>query len=165
MKERPIIFKDEMARAILDGSKTQTRRIIKSNMFTGEGAHVNNCPFGNIGDRLWVRETHWPDIYGGNVIYRADGGEIGCHAWKPSIHMRREYSRVNLEITGVRVERLQDISEEDARDEGVKQFMRGCTRHESECRGLFRWLWEKINGAESWQDNPLVWVVEFERVE
>lgn len=163
MKERPILFSAPMVRAILDGTKTQTRRVVKHRHLAfiggkgqendpsawGFGAGVQNesyrlvCPYGIPGDRLWVKETWHPGGPENNhdgVIYRAtdpgwDDSGSGLR-WRPSVFMPRWASRITLEISSVRVERLQDITEEDARAEG----------------------------AESWQANPWDWVVGFHRV-
>jgi hypothetical protein len=223
MKERPIIFNAEMVRAILDGRKTQTRRPIKwkRTRFTEIGERDDGskwpwsedperacdfwhpCPFGAVGDQLWVRETfscignedghpvdadgNLCDREGAQRIYRAsavqepnnyglwtspDGFDFEG-AWTPSIHMPRWASRITLEITGVRVERLNDISEEDARAEGVKllrpgywrHYQAGWTQHQLSARGSFVTLWKSIYGEESWNANPWVWVVEFQRME
>lgn len=151
MKERPIHFKQPVAdaqiRAILEGRKTQTRLVVKDvgpdNWLAGASNHVvhalDKCPYGQPGDRLWVRETFmgpliedvgdYPDGYWSPEFceYRADGGaepewvdvDGETHqGWKPSIHMPRWASRITLEITAIRVERLQDISEGDAKAEG-----------------------------------------------
>ncbi|MGI0831566.1 hypothetical protein ACRCP5_30160, partial [Pseudomonas aeruginosa] len=146
------------------------------------GLHARiTCPYGEPGDRLWVRETWGLQVrsYGGGagefIVYRATNPDaIYCKSsegreypvkWKPSIHMRRHSSRILLEITAVRVERLQDISEEQARAEGYPA--------ERECEtggsGLdawlwFRSLWGEINGPEAFTANPWVWVIEFKRV-
>ena len=155
MKERPILFKGEMVRAILDGRKTQTRRLFSSSDLTfflnaaraGEVSYflsesellendldyvIDSCRFGKVGDRFWVRETFrefnnldecgcsespCPCPSTGTPIYRADQDD-GESKWKPSIFMPRKHSRIALEITDVRVHRLQDISEEDAEAEG-----------------------------------------------
>ncbi len=127
------------------------------------------CPYGQPGDRLWVRETHALNVPGcdDGVSYRADHndprGDGPAHPmeWRPSIHMKREHSRINLEVTGVRVERVQDITEADARAEGVTA--------DDEPRGGAYWvtkfarLWDSINAKRgySWESNPWVWVVEF----
>lgn len=142
------------------------------------------CPLGQPGDQLWVRETwqgplvDYDEAYSmfkdpkpyqkvENCVYRADGGPCPeftdadddlRQGWRPSIHMPRWASRINLLITGIRVERLQDISNEDIRAEGAAQF--GCTHH----RLKFQSLWESIYGDDSWQANPWVWVIEFKRV-
>lgn len=209
MKERPILFSAPMVRAILDGSKTQTRRIAKikpplcnapyfptgkvlSDLPRQPGAFMEfryenqpaeaasfllDCPHGKPGDRLWVRET-WMDLVGTGVehydergqrrryAYGADTlpGSYGDEArkdyglkWRPSIHMPRAVCRIMLEITGVRVERLQDISEADAIAEGPAPHPAGPA-----C--AFSALWRSINGIESWVQNPWVWVIEFQRV-
>jgi hypothetical protein len=179
-----------MVRAILDGSKTQTRRIVKGMAlewlspavgFTPEfvASRENSfSPYGQPGDWLWARET-WgfnPDFLGihAHACYRADPGhEHDGIKWKPSIHMPRAACRIRLEVTGVRVERLQDISEADARAEGCcargwtpsysnpdnAGFDTGATAVED-----YAELWESINGAGSWDANPWVWVIEFKRV-
>jgi len=200
MKERPIIFNDEMVRAILEGRKTQTRRIMKPQMefrnvddlFHSWTYRLKNevrllypnakeiilaeCPFGQPGDRLWVREC-WAPVYSNpkSAIYRADGERqsgacCGC-VWKPSIHMPRWASRTTLQVTGVRVERLQDIREEDARLEGA-YWSNGApdeygnrTEHPVDARDEFAALWESIYGDYSWAANPWVWVVEFRRLQ
>jgi hypothetical protein len=135
------------------------------------------CPFGVPGDRLWVRET-WGDGEENNcepgVYYRAtdpawDEEETGFR-WKPSIHMPRWASRITLEVTGVRVERLNDISEADAETEGCRaEVISGTAGYDDQgvisAVEKFRELWESINGPGSWAENPWVWVVEFERIE
>lgn len=226
IKERPIIFKSEMVRAILEGRKTQTRRIVKfqPEIETGyDYPHENetgyfwkkeesydsfdemiadmikHCPFGKVGDRLWVRENFccfdedWRfmgrphDLKDGpwrNILYEADNGiDHGC-GWRPSIHMPRWASRITLEITSIRVERLQDISEKDANAEGV-EFDSGWEEPMGEgytdgwgfvdymnedqdysmksAKDSFESLWKSINGPESWNQNPWVWVIEFKR--
>lgn len=210
MKERPILFSAPMVRAILEGRKTQTRRVVKPGPPDGLGMYaclgawryegvdyraneVETCPYGVPGDRLWVRET-WQMVdplevpenrrgsrapftgcQGARIIpwvatYRADGElaheRYGDIVWKPSIHMPRWASRITLEITGVRVERLQDISEEDALAEGVHRF--DWQDDNGECpattREAFARLWASINGPDSWTANPWVWVVEFRRI-
>ena len=137
------------------------------------------CPYGSPGDRLWVKETHArvhpgmlqsldpdPESHEWTTVYRADanGGYVGklmeYTKWKPSIFMRREFSRITLEIEAVRVERLQDISENDASREGVE-----LTRpHDQTFYGEFERLWQSINGPGSWDANPFVWVIQFRRV-
>lgn len=193
MKERPIIFNGEMVRAILDGRKTQTRRIVKptrhpfgqmltpeevAEEFTG-GTEAVSCPFGRVGDRLWVRETF--RIYDsfaecacyescgcarhhGKPVYREDS-DCSEYAWTPSIHMPRWASRITLEITGVRIERLMDISEGDAEKEGAGPLISNGCQALAGYRDCFLHLWESIYGAEPLNSNPLVWVVEFRRVE
>ena len=192
-KERPILFSAPMVRALLDGSKTQTRRIFKlppgCSWYDGLGGekdgwlqddtgpawwHVSEqrCPYGQPGDRLWVREAWAPraiDPECTTAAYRATDDE--CNGpWKPSIHMPRWASRIDLEITGARVERLQDISEADARAEGAPGYEEGVDEpppsddYQWSYRASFQRLWERINGAESWAANPWVWVVEFRRI-
>jgi hypothetical protein len=237
-KFRPILFSAPMVRALLDGSKTQTRRIVKpqpewtepntqwqtgtghsgpgwyahNSDYPEEGALFYRCPYGQTGDRLYVRET-WAetDLHDGTpvVAYRAGGcipvgRDTGdgpdflihkwaqpdttcCEAWKPSIHMPRWASRITLEITGVRVERLQDISEADALAEGIRTVRTpewdrqhfGEWRAESDSAMAagkkppigplpstsYQALWNDINGPGSWDANPWVWVVEFKRLE
>jgi hypothetical protein len=192
MKERPILFSGEMVRAILAGKKTQTRRVVKldvSNFFdppncqddkdagwpittTREGDTVKAatlCPHGQPGDRLWVRET-WGHNGCGNcpIHYRADEPEwknesLNPNAkWHPSIFMPRCASRILLEITAVRCERLQEITREDASAEGVVSF------DELSTVDRYAILWESINGktpGKRWEDNPWVWVIEFRRIE
>lgn len=143
---RPIIFKDAMVRAILTGAKTQTRRIVKP-----EIAH-KPCPYGVPGDTLWVREC-WQKI-GNEFIYRSSvpGGHTEVGLWKPSIHMVREACRLELKILSIKMQRLNSISEADALAEGVPG------------KEAFRALWRYINGANSWDLNPYVWAIEFERI-
>ncbi|WP_137009574.1 hypothetical protein [Aquitalea aquatilis] len=205
MKERPILFSASMVRALLDGSKTQTRRVMKNPPTTSEhfpwlgvkslrgpGHFVYpnalrqilaECPYGQSGDRLWVREKFQP-LYAEGYEFRSvdwDTGKgyaisypatDGIHeyidpddnitsACKPSIHMPRWASRILLEIVSVRMERLQDISEVDALAEG----MSGCTLGQVGRVDRYRHLWETINGPGSWDVNPWVWVVEFKIVE
>ena len=196
-KERPIIFSAPMVRAMLAGEKTQTRRSMKLKPHQqieerDDGApwpwmYDNErdsdawlaCPYGQPGDRLWVRETfmdlqgtgveHRPDPRGPlhRYAYQADTlpGSRGDEArkeyglkWKPSIHMPRHASRITLEITAVRVERLQDISEADAAAEGVHTDP-ACPAYDA-----YQALWEQINGKGSWDANPWVWVLDFKHV-
>lgn len=195
MKERPILFSGEMVRAILDGGKTQTRRIVKQQptpdelaegvRFTESGwllygrefrGHTIRCPFGQPGDRLWVRETFQLRTIGSGVYarYQADGsdrlvfppetwnGIPDDSAWRPSIHMPRWASRITLEVLNVRVERLWSISRGDAMAEGCphRNMMAGTSPVV-----WFSELWESINGQASWSINPWVWVIEFKRWE
>ena len=202
-KERPILFSTSMVRAILEGRKTQTRRVVKlqplhdvskTEMFVSGntwasrseinndgGYHVwrTNCPYGKPGDVLWVRETWQPSESGAYVHFKADwSDEDAGKGWKPSIHMPKDAARIWLEIVNVRVERLQDISEQDAIAEGIHQTWIGDKR--SDCawknyidngRGSlqpeqsFFSLWESINGKESLEANPWVWVVEFKQIQ
>lgn len=171
-KERPILFSGEMVRAILDGRKTQTRRVMKHQ----NGAHLafQKCPHGNPGDCLWVRESFRLSVPAhegqtGYPIYRAnfkDDPILGI--WKPSIHMPRWASRITLEITGVRVERVRDISEEDAKAEGWPrdQELFPTVNTSYKANLWFERLWDSINAERGfgWDVNPWVWVLEFKRV-
>lgn len=205
--ERPILFSAPMVRAILAGTKTQTRRVVKMQPreradigMHGAGmpfirnpdphGRIHCCPYGKPGDRLWVRETHYvephPSKYGvtremiphtwdqavaatGTIHYRANPMSeyaIDGRRWTPSIHMPRRASRIDLEITSVRVEQLNAISEADADAEGV-EFLRHVpdTDETLTAKQLFECLWSGINGAGSWDANPWVWVVQFKRVD
>ena len=164
-----------MVRAILDGSKTQTRRIVNIDRTVGAsqeklaGVILNQSPhirpYGVAGDRLWVRETFNAD-WCETLLFAADGGsakDAGYSSepkWKPSIFMPRKLSRIDLEVTAVRVERLQEISEEDAKAEGCKAL----GLRPFNARWAYRNLWQEINGAGSWDLNPWVWVIEFRRI-
>lgn len=179
MQTKPILFSGAMVKAILSGSKTMTRRAVtpqppsnwggKSEVF----ALAKQCPYGQNGDRLWVRES----LYLGEDNawrYKADDSIVYCGAegiaWAhhkdtehcPSIHMPRWASRITLGITGVRAERLQDISEADAKAEGVAAWHD--TANGTVYRPEFQMLWDAINGKRgySWESNPWVFVVEFE---
>lgn len=195
MKERPIIFSGSMVNAILEGRKTQTRRVIRrtesgrvKERGTCRNWHLDDtgayaaCPYGLPGDRLWVRETwgygcgvhgHPPECDSRCVIYRASGGDTGPDdgKWRPSIHMPRWASRIDLEITVVRVQRVQDISDADARAEGVVPWDdlagKGVTVGQRlfSHRLAFRHIWDKINGPGSWESNPSVWAIAFKRAE
>jgi hypothetical protein len=194
MKERPILFSAPMVRAILEGRKTQTRRAIPENLLDkyydyddwccavgGSGGSdsrqyekeyfLERCKYGQPGDRLWVRET-WAryniDQDSHDMAYKAtvpsDWPKEG--RWRPSIHMPRWASRIDLEITGVRVERLNEISEADCIKEGIAPV----SLHDLDCDSIapsthFKALWESINGEGSWSRNPFVWVLEFKRVQ
>lgn len=222
MKQTGLMFKGELVRAILDGRKTQTRRVMKPQPATVErwkhgeptletsvnwtvmrdasGKGWSNCgpfrcPFGKPGDLIYVRET-WMDLQGTGVEYISDGklqryayaadtppGSYGdeCRKeyglkWRPSIHMPKSAARIWLEITGVRVERLQDISETDAIAEGIERvddfFGCACWKAYGEPDGAdevcpddpigsFRSLWDSTGG--DWQANPWVWVIDFKR--
>ncbi|HFE4607969.1 TPA: hypothetical protein ACF26F_003972 [Klebsiella quasipneumoniae subsp. similipneumoniae] len=228
MTERGMIFNAEMVRAILDGRKTQTRRPIKwkQTRFTEIGEREDGskwpwsedaehacdfwhpCPFGAVGDRIWVREAYrfpaslddvsptgvgkmavatgyrkpWaPTFYEFTGTFSdgwkgfetppkvSDAGKL-----RPSIHMPCWASRILLEITDVRVERLNAISEEDARAEGIidggclncgEPEPCGCANPEPDATDAFAYLWQSIYGQENWNANPWVWVIEFKRVE
>ncbi|MDN7494886.1 hypothetical protein QZM89_06790 [Burkholderia gladioli] len=230
MRERPILFSAPMVRAILDGRKSQTRRVMKHQppddvapitvaryhptiidrhgeevpggevfgAYSEDGVWGCKCPYGEPGDRLWVRETwsadfaqHYPCE---RVWYAADDDrrhdievrdgvrgifspESNLHVpfrWRPSIHMPRVLSRITLEITGVRAERLQSISEDDAIAEGVDGPMcaaavgRAPSRHKLLPAAVhgYAHLWDSLNSGrgQGWDTNPWVWVVEFKRV-
>jgi hypothetical protein len=226
MKERPIIFSAPMVRAILAGTKTQTRRVVKPqppeilpvyapkvywpardrHMTHGDpdgaaylqferpgdydGAHVMRggfgfrCPCGQPGDRLWVREAwkahttfdHLPprEIPQSHVWYMADDGYKAESRYRQGMFMPRWASRITLEVTAVRVERLQDISEADAIAEGCTKNHNGYfwggphpvsgLKQMAMAGSAYRDLWESINGPGSWSTNPWVWVIEFKRV-
>lgn len=209
MRERPILFSGAMVRPILADTKTQTRRIFKPrrngalwpnrNDLPGMGQILRECPYGQTGDLLWVRETWLPDppddgtwcytAWAGckgstladiperfrtpeHCLYRASWSGGGL-TWTPSIHMPLWASRILLEITGVRVERLQEISEADAVAEGIQydpgeggafyvEGLSGCASDSA--ADSYRKLWESINGPESWASNPWVWVIDFKRL-
>jgi hypothetical protein len=211
MKEKPILFSTPMVKALMEGRKTQTRRVVKpqpiidiesGRVFTGHVPakrspyDINNwrepfaeqyCPYGQPGDLLWVREAFMPPLSYGTVtgyLFKADYEGLKEAKWKPSIHMPKGAARIRLRITEVRVERLKDITEEDTLAEGVaskgpsynskweenypirfKDYKNPCDMY------IFRYgiesfasLWQSINGPESWESNPFVWVVKFEVV-
>ncbi|ENW05720.1 ASCH domain-containing protein [Acinetobacter beijerinckii] len=214
MKERPILFSTPMVQALIEARKTQTRRVVKSELIidqaefeSGNRPHVirsepslqywieNGCPFGQIGDQLWVRET-WhvePDVEGwsmndnepctGWIGYKAGGskevtapnfdavqrcfpkGEVDWdflpNDWRPSIFMPRWASRIQLEIMNIRIERLNDISEDDAKAEGMIADDDYCAEE------YFSKLWNEINGwdEKGWNANPWVWVIEFKVIQ
>ncbi len=232
-KERPILFSGEMVRAILDGRKSQTRRVVKwpvlsrsdggkrriftlsnidemNRLLSGPQSHpcCQFSPYGIAGRRLWVREKwrigdwdenrpafaidyhadgfcrkEWLDVpdpmcddgeffnrlwqqstddaikvFGDQDRYEWEPGESPCR-WRPSIHMPRWASRILLEITDVRIERLQDICAHDCWKEGVLYSPDVAPHHE------YQELWEKIHGADSWDKNPFVWVISFKRID
>lgn len=188
VREKPILFSGPMVRAILEGRKTQTRRIAKEVATLQPGHKWRECLCMEIdpsdtpcvtcacrfdarweaGDRLWVRETFALHPEDGSTIYRCDrGGDYqgaaqGYFKWKPSIFMPRAASRITLEITRVRVERLQEISEEDAREEGVPGYSDGSPM---DYRWGFQMLWDSINGkTHPWESNPYVWCISFKRI-
>lgn len=225
MKDRPIIFSAPMVRAILEGRKTQTRRVVKpqperepsdpsglwypsttskrKRHYANESHFVRGlpldwCPYGAPGDRLWVKHAHWykrasdltPEIIWSpespHAVHRDHKGvwvssiassqyDIDQHGGfkkRPSIHMPRWASRLTLEVVSVRVERLQAISEEDAKAEGATPAWCSADSISSGSPDAFRRyrdglksLWESINGNGSWADNPWVWVIEFKRID
>jgi hypothetical protein len=219
-----------MVRAILAGTKTQTRRVVKAEFMHDVGGSqdakwywrgqkaacwdsyetltelvANHCPYGQPSEHLWVRETWMPDaphdgtwastqFYGckrsplsdiperfqkaWHCIHRASWEGPSMVGWKPSIHMPRWASRISLEVTGVRVERLQDISEADAETEGIEHDQdisrgniigwRDYLNRGGKCgtaKGSFHSLWSSINGPSSWDANPWVWVLEFRQID
>ncbi len=218
VERRPILFSGEMVRAILDGRKTQTRRVVKPQPVQSPSgtawswkltawtdacrgqisdlSPLDKCPFGVPGDRLWVRETWRPEelskdgdlsAFEDGIRYRADRSfrtientreaadawvRVNDHTdrWRPSIHMPRWASRIELEVTEVRVERLQEISSHDALEEGIELYG-GCTSNE-DMQGWdpcehFASGWDGLNAKRGfgWDTNPWVWVVEFRRLE
>ncbi len=187
MKTKPILFSTTMVQAILEGRKTQTRRIIKSIphdaykiWFDGGEWIIQNkyykCwteklePKYKKDDILWVRETFNKLLF--NIYaYKADNKKrYNSISWKPSIFMPKEAARIFLKVTNIRVERLHDISENDAIAEGIKSIDNVCYDYLSDKfyrkpYESFCTLWTKINGKESWNQNPFVWVYEFERTE
>lgn len=223
MKTRPIIFNTQMVRSVMDGAKTQTRRILKFKTFgfgkdgapasiymdgSGKGwvawmtQNVSaeytakiypgevgfKCPMGEIGSIIYVRET-WAELINGHneryFAYKADGipnkSDVGDWNWRPSIHMPKAAARIFLRITDIKVERLQDISEEDAVAEGVQQdvpveknfqikkryrhYSDPTIHHCEDAKSSFRSLWRSIYGTESWESNPWVWSISFTRVD
>lgn len=184
----PILFKGPMVRAIIEGHKTQTRRVIrqqppwwvsKITSWTRDGSKWQGlvsdafwsmrCPYGVPGDHLYVRETwaYWGSKEEPNplIVYRADEDKV--LRWRPSIHMPKRFTRLWLTVTGIRLERVQDITEEDAIAEGTRatsigDFPRQAVWTE---RQDFANLWDSINAKRGypWEDNPWVWVIEFEK--
>ena len=224
LKERPIIFSTPMVQAMIEGRKTMTRRVVKPQpdedtdivympneplpyigewkpykWTTSEGESIEkHCPYGEIGDWLWVRETFMPAVIGlddggldnYSYLYKADGDNLN-HAiieqmedqrWKPSIHMPRIASRIDLVINNVRVERLQMISKSDAINEGIAvatdpnepsvplyyfypcKDLRDDTWVTDPITSFYS-LWRSINGQESWDKNPWVWVIDYRRID
>ncbi len=200
MKEHPIIFTSDNPKLILEGRKTQTRRLIvfhhscaghSPNEWRFDGFNPNGDAifdskiepgeriiigsYGVAGDRLWVRESFWnynePNHWRGSITYRCEtpgltelnGRKV---KWRPSIHMPRWASRVTLEIVRVRVERLQDISEEDARAEGINGIYPAGSDELTYINGPggYHWLWDSLHGKGAWDKNPWVWVIEFKKV-
>lgn len=189
MKERPILLNGPMVRAILEGRKTQTRRPVKpqpplkiNQILPLEldvwltyvkpkygQEDIIRCPYGQPGDRLWVREKFF---YDGNfhrkemLWYTADDTISKGWDWKPSIHMPRWASRITLEIANVRVERVQEISETDAKVEGAQASIcqeKACDMQHVSYRDSFQLSWNRIYPG-SWDSNDWVWVIEFKGV-
>ncbi|HAU2966545.1 TPA: hypothetical protein JC740_000604 [Salmonella enterica subsp. diarizonae] len=223
MKERGMIFNGEMVQAILEGRKAQTRRPFNWRRQPAmEMAERDDgslwpwaedcerggdiwfaCPFGEVGDRVWVRETwqaihddvdefghveertyapsipkekdrYWHTVYAEH--FGDESREDRGFPWRPAIHMPRWASRITLEITDVRVERLHSISERDALREGLFQLPasgRYCLQPGMQYFGMashsakevYSWLWASVYGEESWAANPWVWVIEFKRIQ
>jgi hypothetical protein len=200
MKDHPIIFSDEMYQAILDSRKTQTRRIVKKvpkkldlkELYEYSSSYIHSqCPYGQPGDLLWVRERtieieyrHYHDLKDegknpGLFLYKNDISpfaynvlqlKYGYDNWKSPIHMQKDAARIWLQITDIRVERLQDISDEDAIAEGILKV--GTHRYKNYLKDLndeyflspltsFRSLFESVNGEQVWYQNPWVWVISF----
>jgi hypothetical protein len=209
MKERPILMNAAMVRAVLDGGKMQTRRVWKLpnwaewDLIEG-GEEKGNlvpkdqknrgwysvdevaCPYGQVGDRLWVRESGWQRMKASgtfNAYYYSasvsDKEREYLNSYpqsfkrRPSIHMPRWASRITLEITNVRVERLLDISEADAIAEGIQRtplgnlitfVVPGTPIEKLGARAAYWALWNLINGPASSDKNPWVWVIEFKQL-
>ncbi len=190
---KPILFNTEMVKAILEGRKTVTRRVLKPKLKDGEyGCHIwfnktlnrhivekydedesdftptryVNQPY-EVGDILYVRETF--DEYTGGYCYKADWQGTPC-TWKPSIHMPKEAARLFLKVTNVRVEKLQDITEDGIVSEGVEPRLTVKDRYSYDIAKVrFSELWNStINKQDldeyGWEANPYVWVIEFEKV-
>lgn len=185
MSLKPILFNTEMVRALLEGRKTVTRRVVKpqpvldGHLWKLGGAAwsdsvlsapvmlghslYNRAPY-QPGDVLWVRET-WTRTEAGTIMYRSDSEDTVCDRWRPSIHMPREVARIFLRVTGVRCERLQELTLKDAEMEGMD--LRGPMFTK------FVEVWNKTVQRNPnkfkrypyyWEDNPWVWVIEFERI-
>ena len=203
LKEKPILFNSEMVRAILEGRKTETRRIIKEFPVSGyrwggwimegfkkkdngkatvvpennsqydcSGWIGKHCPYGQVGDRLWVRETFQqvPTAYESYHVYAADYNDTEYNhlkPWTPSIFMPRIFSRITLEITEIKVERVQDITEEGAKAEGVNPVFNPDLGPTNQAYiNCFSRLWYDINEKRGfgWESNCWVWVVKFRRL-
>ena len=213
MRERPILFSAPMVRALLDGTKTQTRRVVSKNDaalleflaedtdhlgqknedggtrvwcgdYPEEGSDLLKSRYGLVGDQLWVRETFAHGIHALSAKFEEDGPFVYAatdsvqhrlgEKWKPSIFMPRYASRITLEITNVRVERLNDINEADALAEGIHKLpalrggycqIDGGTPIAGTPVIGYRNLWEQINGKGSWDLNPWVWCISFRRID
>ena len=206
MKETPILFSGPMVRALLEGRKTQTRRVVKPQPFhyqaggcwmlevrgnarcLGQSDWLEGCPYGQPGDRLWVREA-WQALHSDDRVkprdilpttdrsawpcYPASGDYVMGGRIRPSIHMPRWASRLSLELTAMRVERLLAITEADALAEGITPCPGGAfgvedpfTPHNSAVKAYFA-LWDSLNDARGfgWASNPWVWVLEFKLLE
>lgn len=180
MKIKPILFSTDMVLAILEGNKRQTRRIIKQQPEVPSSLKLVNCPYGTIGDVLWVKETFYTSENFDNqkpsllsylrikIFYKADIKNLNISQplhrgkFRPSIFMPYSSARLFLKITNVRVERLKDISRGDAMLEGCpfSNMAKGPNP-----KYWFYELWSKINGTKSLENNPFVWVIDFETTE
>jgi len=207
MDIKPILFSTPMVQAILAGRKTQTRRIVKSRHESGlfqigrtmdgviieitsldwderpKNDNTNDIkPRYRIGDIMWVRETWTPLVNGGpegfNLYgFKADNDETLNVKWKPSIFMPKEAARIYLQVTNVKIERIQDISFNDIKEEGIhvdkSKFPAKIKENEQQYESVLEvltlelWmkLWSDINGKDSWKLNPYVWVYEFKRID
>ncbi len=199
MKETGIIMSGDHPLKCIDGTKTNTRRVIKPqptesglefatacggefSAWQDDGLNLDEysedggscqrlCPYGQVGDRLWVRETHLIDSQG-KVFYRADDDESTqvkgeFYNWKPSIHMPRYYSRITLEITEVRVERVQEMWMKDAIAEGCSlDFDIEHFGNYADPVSKFHILWDSLNAKRGygWESNPWVWVLSFKLI-
>ena len=188
MAERLMIFSGDSVKAIQDGRKTMTRRVIKPQpkyraYFQKDAFHIPNfgyivasntcallehlkCPYGQVGDVLWAKEKH---AFSGNGVFFPDSCDGTVHiAWTSSRFMRKEYARIWLEITGIRVEKTQDIMEQDAEAEGVDMMhLDDLGQTFKSYRRGFQSLWDSINTKRgySWDKNPWVWCISFKRLE
>jgi hypothetical protein len=190
MKEHPILFNQEMVKAILEGRKSQTRRVVKPQPIKPIIEHlVDNtwscsnskkfdeqvkfirCPYGYVGELLWVRETFCNDCPSASepsgVCYKANRenqpASDFCTKWKPSIFMPRWASRITLEITDIKVQRLWEITDDDAKAEGIG--INEPLVFSDSYKDSYAWLWDKINGKKHpWILNEFVWVISFKRV-
>lgn len=186
--EHPILCRTTMVQAIVEGNKTMTRRKLKLKLDPIEVAGLDIekilalCPYGKVGDLLWVRETFFVEQYFNGLTlecftkYKADFEGPVAWNWKPSIFMPKASARLWLEITDIKIERLHDISEEDAKAEGCKHaydiYQKGVVfemtsgeggiiHNARSFRRGFLLLWKSINGEASWNANPWVWVISF----
>jgi len=196
MKYIPMLFSTPMIQAILEGSKTQTRRIVKGRLLqllndgliletiSGKNNSSWETPY-KEGDVVWVRES-WHTSYNNKAdkwepVYKADGvyyyDDDGPIRWKPSMHMPKNVCRLFLKVKSVRVERLQDIFHYDVLEEGIKEFTKdgviskfglkdwAWSDMPKDRKDAFKMLWQSINGKESWNENPWVFAITFERIE
>ncbi len=175
MAEKPILFSGEMVKAVLAGRKTQTRRVVKPQPNPADWQRITpegwRCPYGSPGGTLWVREAFWEcnDNNNDRHHYVADGPapttERRHYRKRPSIFMPRTLSRINLLVTDVRVERVQEITPEDIVAEGAWRAEHSVDEDCSQAYEAWQDLWDSINAKRGfgWDTNPWVWVVDFER--